>query len=430
MVYDLAIVGAGPAGLHAAKWAAKKGLKVILIEKRKDISKVTRYCSEHIILDEGYNGDTIKVDTENHKIISTVNNWEVDYRGGLWPTTDKYYYSPSRHAAHFAWPDRRPFAYKFDKGFLLQSVLEECLALKVEYQNETTAYDGKDTPDGVEVKCVSKGKKLGIKAKKLIICDGCNSQMSRAVGMNRERNYMGYALCMASYMSGVKEYNPNEWKGWWGRVYGSNLAPLMGTGPAGHFEEWADVVILGNPKQPPEKVFEFVTKKSPLAYMFPDAKIEERYSCTVQTFTPMRRPYRGNILVIADSAAFVEVQLQGALSCGLKAADAIAKELEGKSGFEEYTEWWLKSFEFNEEGMMRVAQGYALVPTYEDNELDYLFSLCDGITLPGTWSQYNSPKYMWETILRDPDRIKRERPELFEKIKRVRSVTLGAAISV
>ena len=59
--YDVAIVGAGPGGLHAANWSAKKGLKVALIEKRKDISKMTRYCSEHIILDEGYNGDTIIV---------------------------------------------------------------------------------------------------------------------------------------------------------------------------------------------------------------------------------------------------------------------------------------------------------------------------------------------------------------------------------
>jgi len=41
MIYDLAIVGAGPGGLHAAKWAAKKGLKVILIEKRKDVSKIS-----------------------------------------------------------------------------------------------------------------------------------------------------------------------------------------------------------------------------------------------------------------------------------------------------------------------------------------------------------------------------------------------------
>jgi len=148
MVYDLAIVGAGPGGLHAAKWAAKKGLKVMLIEKRKDISKITRYCSEHFILDEDYNGDTLKVDVERGKISSTVNGWEVEYKGGLCPCIDKYYYSPKGNAIHFAWPDKRPFAYKYDKGALLQTLLEECLKLGVTFQDETTGYDATDAPDG------------------------------------------------------------------------------------------------------------------------------------------------------------------------------------------------------------------------------------------------------------------------------------------
>ena len=46
--------------------------------------------------------------------------------------------------------------------------------------------------------------------------------------------------------------------------------------------------------------------------------------------------------MIGDAAAFVETQAQGALSCGFRAADAVAKELEGKPGFEEYNQWWLK----------------------------------------------------------------------------------------
>jgi digeranylgeranylglycerophospholipid reductase len=427
MIYDLAIVGAGPGGLYTARCAAKKGLQVILIEKRKDISKVTRYCSEHIILDEDYNGDTITVDTERGKIASTANGWEVDYKGELCPVTDKYYYSPKQNAIHFAWPDRRPFAYKFDKGYLIQSILEECLALGVTYQNESTGYDAIDSPDGVEIKCVSKGKKSTVKAKKLIIADGSISRMAQAMGFNRDRAYLGNALCLATYMSGVKTYNPAEWKGWWGRCYGSNLAPLMGTGPAGHFE-WADMVILGSAKDPAEKVFEYFTKKSPMADMFKDAKIEERYCCSVRAFTPIKKPYNGNTLVLGDAAAFVEVQLQGAFSCGLKAAEAIAGELEGKNGFEQYTKWWLDSFEFNSEGMMRVQQGYALIPVYTDDEIDYLFSLCEGITLDGSWSQYKTPKMIWGTILQDPDRIKRERPALFQKIKSARSNSLQESI--
>ena len=429
MVYDLAIVGAGPGGLHAAKWAAKKGLNVILIEKRKDISKITRYCSEHLILDEAYNGDTVLVDPEEGKITSTVNGWEVDYKGDLFPCTDKFYYSPKGNAIHFAWPDKRPYAYKYDKGFLQQSLLEECLALGVTFQNETTGYDATDSPDGVEVKCVSKGTKLRIKAKKLVIADGCCTRLGQAMGFNKDRGLMGVALCMATYMSGVKEYNPAEWVIWYGRCYGSNIAPIIGTGPAGHFEDWADVINLGSAVDLPLNAFDRFTKESPIADRFANAKIEERYCCSVKAYTPITKPYKGNTVIIGDSAAFVEVQGQGALSCGYKAAEAVARELEGKKGFEEYTKWWLDSFEFHDEGMLQVQQGYALIPTYTEDEIDYLFSLCSDVLLDGSFSQYKSSRMIWDAILRDPQRIERERPGLMKKIKGVRSNALKESMT-
>jgi len=429
MVYDLAIVGAGPGGLHTAKWAAKKGLNVILIEKRKDISKITRYCSEHLILDEAYNGDTVLVDPEEGKITSTVNGWEVDYKGDLFPCTDKFYYSPKGNPIHFAWPDKRPYAYKYDKGFLQQSLLEECLALGVTFQNETTGYDATDSPDGVEVKCVSKGTKLRIKAKKLVIADGCCTRLGQAMGFNKDRGFMGVALCMATYMSGVKEYNPAEWVIWYGRCYGSNIAPIIGTGPAGHFEDWADVINLGSAVDLPLNAFDRFTKESPIADRFANAKIEERYCCSVKAYTPITKPYKGNTVIIGDSAAFVEVQGQGALSCGYKAAEAVLKELEGKKGFEEYTKWWLDSFEFHDEGMLQVQQGYALIPTYTEEEIDYLFSLCSDVLLDGSFSQYKSSRMIWDAILRDPQRIERERPGLMKKIKGVRSNALKESMT-
>lgn len=181
-------------------------------------------------------------------------------------------------------------------------------------------------------------------------------------------------------------------------------------------------------KDPPEKVFEFFTTKGPLADNFADAKVEKRHCCSVKAFTPIKKPYKGNVLIIGDAAAFVEVQAQGALSCGLKAAEAVVKELEGKNGFEDYTKWWVDSFEFNSEGMMRVQQGYALIPAYTEDEIDYLFSLCEDVILQGSWSQYKSPKLIWDTILHDPDKIKRERPDLLGKIRNIRSTTLQESI--
>ncbi len=146
------------------------------------------------------------------------------------------------------------------------------------------------------------------------------------------------------------------------------------------------------------------------------AKIEEQYCCTVKVFTPVKKPYKGNCILIGDSAAFFQVQIQGALTCGYLAADAVLKELNGQKGFEEYTEKWMNSFEFNQEGMFEESQASGFVPRYEDDEIDYLFSLCEGIILEGNFSQRKTARLVWDTILRDTEKIRKERPEIYKKI--------------
>lgn len=443
-VYDVAIVGAGPGGLYTAINAAKKGLKCVIIEKRKDISKMTRYCSEHIILEEMYNGDTITVDVgakldsngwipsgTRNVIKSTRFGWEVEYIGPLCPVRNKYYYSADlKHNAHYAWPDRHPFAWKYDKAGFLQQLLNQVLALKIEYMPETTCYEARDRggAEGVLLKCVSKGKRFTMEARKVVAADGASAQVAQSLGMNDGRIYFASALTLAYYMSNVKDYSPEEWCGFWGLCYGSNFAPLLGTGPAGHFD-WADVILIGHPAQMPEGLFEHFTKKSPVAHMFENAKIEQRHSCMTKAFAPLKVPYRGNVLVIGDAASFVETQMQGALNCGLWAAEALVKEFDGKPGFADYTKIWQDTFEFNDDGMMQVQSGYALIPYYSDEQVVYLFSLLDDVTLDGSWSQYASPRMMWNAIHKHDDRIKKERPDVWDKIVNQQGKTLSDSMS-
>ena len=42
---DLIVVGAGPAGLMAVKTAGEEGLKVAVLERKNDITKVRRRCA-------------------------------------------------------------------------------------------------------------------------------------------------------------------------------------------------------------------------------------------------------------------------------------------------------------------------------------------------------------------------------------------------
>ena len=79
--YDLVIVGAGPAGLMAAKTAAENNLSVALIDKRNDISGWRRAdCMMFYGLEGGFLGEDIEV--KLGKIIFSKNGFEVGYRGG------------------------------------------------------------------------------------------------------------------------------------------------------------------------------------------------------------------------------------------------------------------------------------------------------------------------------------------------------------
>jgi digeranylgeranylglycerophospholipid reductase len=164
------------------------------------------------------------------------------------------------------------------------------------------------------------------------------------------------------------------------------------------------------------QVYAYARDKGALAPLLKHARIVKETGCGLKAFSSLLQPWSGNALAIGDAAAFVEVETQGALMCGFHAADAVCSELTDQSGFALYTAWWQQAFEFNGPDAMRVAQGYALTPTYSDDELDYLFGLVEQEILPGSYSQYNTPKYMWDAILSHREQIGADRPDILHKI--------------
>lgn len=208
-----------------------------------------------------------------------------------------------------------------------------------------------------------------------------------------------------------------------GLAYQSRTPVILYPSLAG--ENTACLFVAGNKKQLPDEVFQNVTKRGNLAPLFEHATLINKTACALKAFTSMKVPHRRNALAIGDAAAYVEVETQGGLMCGYRAGNAVVKELSGENGFEEYTGWWQDSFEFNGDEYLRVAQGYALVPTYSDDDLDYLFGLIEDEVLEGTYSQYKSPKLMWDAFSKHRDKIARERPDLNEKINHNEKLSLG-----
>lgn len=418
-IADLLVIGAGPAGLMTAKTAAELGLKVILIEKNKDFHELRRACSAQFILDDGYENEFIKL--EDGKIVFTKNKFEVNYTGTLIEVKNKYYKSPNGHRIHFALPGQKAFAVKFDKRKLLEDLYKECVDLGVDIRMSTLASGVSDNGDYVSVNLRDKNS-YTLNAKKVVIAEGANAHLTDLFGLNKSRTNFATALVVKYILEDISGIEPNSWNLFYGKAFFSN-APII-IGPSLYGNNTFELTISGSANTRPDSIYENVTQRSPLKKNFENAKLIDKQGCAVKAFSSLKTPYSGNVLVIGDSAAFVEVEVQGGFMCGYHAANAIKEELQGKNGFEQYTNWWKDAFEFNGDEYLRVSQGYALVPTYTDEELDYLFSLIENEILEGTYSQYKTPKLIWDAILLHKDKIKTEKPAVFEKINKMNTMTL------
>ncbi len=423
MLYDVVIVGAGPTGLMAAKTAAEKGMTAIVIERKKDVSRIRRACCSHFVMDDDYENEGIQVG--NGKIIFPRNGFEVRYDGPTLNLTDKYFNSPKAHRIHFSHQNGKPIAIKCDKGKLLQGLLEECQQHGVEFRMNSVAYQAEDTGDRVKVHVVSRERRSTITARKGIAADGANAHITGSLGMNDGRKYYYTAYAEKYIMGGVHDVEPLSWNFYFGRTFRSN--PPVIIAPSFYDDNTVEVTIMGGSTTKPAAVFKKVTTESPLARIFKDAKLIDTHGCSLRTFQSLKVPHKGNVIAAGDSAAFIEVEVQGGLMCGYHAANAVAGELNGENGFDNYTTWWQESFEFNSDDYLKVAQGYALVPVYSDDELDYLFSLTEDQVLEGTSSQYKTPKLMWASFLRHKDKIAGEKPALYEKINKISEMSLSSS---
>ncbi len=420
MTCDLAIAGAGPAGLMAALSAAGRGLKTVLLEKRLDAGRLVRACCEQLIMDRDFQGDTVRL--EGGAVVSLENGFRVPYAGPALNVVNKLFVSPSGSAIRFAHADLAPIVVKIDKESLLRGLWEACARAGVDLRPGAHVSGAVETGRGVELSVTRGGRQERIAARRLVISDGVNSHLASRMGINAHRPCMATALCVIYFLEGAEGFRPDTLYTFFGRAY-RGLAPI--TVNAGRQPGQTSLVVIGNRANPPEKLFRAITAEGALAPRFRTIRVDGRLGCAARAYMPLREPARGSVLVIGDAAAYVEVEMQGALACGFRAGRAAAEELTGGSGFADYTRWWQRSFEFNGDDWMQVAQGFALVPAYTDDELDYLFGLIEGEVLEGTYNQYRSPRLMWGAILQHTERIRAERPALHAKIMSRAKTTLG-----
>jgi len=421
--YDLIIIGAGPAGLMAARTAAGDGLRVLLIEQRKKISRVRRYCSQLIRVGAGgYSSAKKPTDMEIRSVNVTFgidhgrymfrlhnleDSVEIAYTGYLGAYYNETHVSPSGRSFDSDRSCEHIYGFQIDKDALIAGMLDEAAAAGCEVMGNARCTGLAEQARGVAVSITSGRGEETLQAGRVIIADGAFSKLVEKLGFNEGRPDGGPTLKFLNYILDRVDIPFREARHI--KLYAPSVCPgpvNLGLWAHGAHQICMAVPVFTGVHLP--ELLDRVMKESPFSPWFEKSRVIDRLGCNMPLRPAIREPARGAVICCGDNAAFAETSIRGALGCGYTAAKASKQALQGGDGNSRYNDFWLHAFNFHSAQYRGFGKKIApLAMVLDDAEVDTLF----------TWLGDNGLWGMPGDVLTDNiDRLRAALPDIAEKV--------------
>jgi digeranylgeranylglycerophospholipid reductase len=354
--YDVIVVGAGPAGSTAARFAAAGGASVLMLEKDRDVGYPVR-CGEAV----SHEGVVQFIQPDPKWIAATVSRFRIVSPNGMSivPRLDGTAYVL----------ERRLFDYELAK-----------LAVREGAEVITKAYVYDLLREGeqiVGVRAVIKDQKVEIRGTIVVGADGVESRVGKWGGIDTTTSIHDMESCAQLTLSGIEVE-----QGILDFYFGEHVAPggYVWVFPKG--KDSANVGIgisVDNAKEKSAVQYleEFVQKK------FPKAAILTRIAGGVPCAKTCGEIVRKNMVLVGDAAHQVNPTSGGGIISGMIGGmiagqvigEAVAKH--DTAHLKEYAERWHKRLGWRHEVFYRIKEGIAAL---SDHTLDKICE--DGLKLP------------------------------------------------
>ena len=424
--YDVIVVGAGPAGLVAAKAAGENGFEVALLERKNDLTVMDRACGQTLdSANEYMHLDLYRCNVRDKRLCFPAHGFSVKYDGAYRNSYAWHMYSPSGNKMQCGVCEEQKKKGDYgkittipDKEVLFRCLLEETKACSVEVFPGINVEKVTTTAEGVTVE----GSGQSFEGRYLIAADGVNSRIAQMLGFNEGRTYYCQLRAISYYMSGVEPPEPDAVALIFGFMKDGPTMSFLFSRPAEG--EYNFMVVVIDPKVDLEAAGEYHMKEAFCAPWFKNAKILRTFSANESCYSPIDEPYKDRVLLTGDTCFTQEMEITGAMIWGWQAGHAVSVALQEENlGLEvtaisQYVNRWQKDHldRHSYELYLHIwALPYALT---EPEEVDYLFSLIKE-PLPPCFNPYTMGGHLGQAIGKVMPTIQQERPELLPKLQKM-----------
>jgi len=251
----------------------------------------------------------------------------------------------------------------------------------------------------------------------VVAADGINSRLVRALGLNKQRKFLGTSRYLTWVMAGVQPPDAE------GLIFVMTMYGTFSITQTCDEDHYHVGIMTSNPKEELELLLERFTRDDPVfSPWFKKAKqAGGDESCVVNYWEAIEKPFYRNVILVGDACASGQFSTFPSFCAGNRLGHALTRAFfDGKineEGVTPYLEWY-KTYCYKPYGQQTFG-GTNLVKYLTSEELDYLAALAPE-PLPPTASFTKVFTIILETYMPLVPRIKEEHPEILEKFKKMR----------
>ena len=328
LMYDVVVVGAGPAGSMAAKTAAERGLRVLLIERNREIGVPVR-CAEAV----------------ERKIEQFV---RIDKRCICAEVTSASMYSPD--GTRISRIGSGVGGYVLDRALFDKALAMDAARAGAEIKVNTYAYEViKEGGYVTGVKVKDDYVDYTINADVVVAADGVESRIGQLAGLNTKLGLDDIDVCAEYLMCGLEgRINENSCD----LYFGKEIAPkgYAWAFPKGNGCANVGIAIRGLESKEGARALDYLNKF--VNNRFPDAGILAEIHGVVPVSGPLGETVANGIVLVGDAARLVDPFTGGGISyavqSGIIAGNVIGDAKEAgefsKEQLMDYQHEWERSF--------------------------------------------------------------------------------------